>query len=91
MKHPPEWKPRRRPDVISQPAGPETILYDPVEDTIHVLNHTALKVWEFCDGSLTTRDIVAYFQAHYDNNSGHDISEDVSAILNAWMRQHLVT
>ena len=42
--------PRGRPDVELRVVGREAILHDPVAAKTHVVNATAARVWELCDG-----------------------------------------
>lgn len=41
---------RRNRCIISRVIGSETILYDPRNESIHVLNPAAAVIWELCDG-----------------------------------------
>ncbi|MBU0512439.1 MAG: PqqD family protein [Chloroflexi bacterium] len=85
-----KWRPLRRPDVISQAAGEETLLYDPVADAVHVLNPTAQTMWQLCDGHHAVSDMATHFQAHFTGTSGYNIVENVKAILEAWRSEKLV-
>ena len=73
--------PLRRPDVISQPAGQETLLYDPVADAVHALNRTAAAVWEMCDGQHTPADMAAHLCARFAIAPGRDVAADVQTAL----------
>jgi hypothetical protein len=75
------WTPRRRGDVVSQPAGVETLLYDPAADAVHVLNATALAVWELCDGRHTAAQTEAELCAHFVGTGGRDVAGDVARVL----------
>jgi len=81
---------RRRPEVICQPAGEEMLLYDPVADAVHVLNCTALAVWELCDGQHTTGDIVAYLRTHFAGTPGRNLIQDVQDVLHILEREYLI-
>jgi hypothetical protein len=75
------WTPQRRDDVVSQPAGGETLLYDPVADAVHVLNATALAVWELCDGQHTAAQIETALRARFAGTGSRDVAGDVADTL----------
>ena len=82
--------PRCRADVVCQSAGEETLLYDPLTDAVHVLNPTALAVWELCDGQHTLADIEAHLRAHFGDTLGQDVAGDVEAVLDTFEQEGLV-
>jgi hypothetical protein len=50
--------PQKRADLVIKELGDELMLYDEINEKIHVLNHTAYLIWSFCDGCHTLKDIV---------------------------------
>ena len=76
--------------MIAQPAGAETLLYDPVADAVHVLNATALAVWELCDGRHTAAGMTTHLVMHFAATAGHDVSADVQAILARLHQENLI-
>ncbi len=44
------WRPRPRDDVVFRRVGEDWVLFDPVDQRIHVLDLTAALVWSFCTG-----------------------------------------
>lgn len=83
-------KPQHRSDLIVQSAGKETILYDPVADTIHVLNLSAHTIWELCDGQHSLGEIIAHMKTYFNNTSGHNIEADVKTVLDIWRNGNLI-
>jgi hypothetical protein len=49
----------RREGLVIQPIEDEIILYDPARDETHLLNQTAVLVWQQCDGKHTIATIAA--------------------------------
>lgn len=47
----------RRENLIVQPVDGELILYDSQRDAAHLLNTTAMLVWQHCDGSQSVQEI----------------------------------
>lgn len=73
--------PQRRQDVIHRSAGRQTLLYDPAADAIHVLNPTALFVWDLCDGQHAPAQIEALLRARFAATRPEDVADDVQAVL----------
>jgi len=51
-------KPARKAEVWLRQAGVENTLYDPDQGTIHILNDTALAIWNLCDGETDPEEMV---------------------------------
>ncbi len=43
-------RPLRRGQVWTHREGPETAVYNPATGALHLLNASALAIWELCDG-----------------------------------------
>lgn len=82
--------PRRRPDIILQAARDDTLLYDPVADAVHVLNATALAVWELCDGRHDAAAIEAALRARFSAAESRDVAADVRAVLARFHEEGLI-
>jgi coenzyme PQQ synthesis protein D (PqqD) len=46
----------RRSGLIVREVDSEVLIYDQDRDKAHCLNHTAAKVWKYCDGQTTVAD-----------------------------------
>lgn len=73
--------PRQRVALIRRQAGSETLLYDPASDEIHVLNATALAVWELCDGQHSAAQIAERLQTRFSDLPDGDASATVQEAL----------
>jgi hypothetical protein len=51
-------RPVRRPDVWLRKTNREIAVYDPLGNRIHLLNDTALAIWELCDGDTTPAEMI---------------------------------
>jgi PqqD family protein of HPr-rel-A system len=47
-------------------AGDGFVVYDPVRDRVHFLNHTAAVVLEVCDGTKSDAEIASLLQRCYE-------------------------
>jgi hypothetical protein len=64
------------------------IVYQTLQDRVHYRNKTAAVIFEFCDGSLETDDIVARVAMAFDlGNSGH---AEIRAGLDSLVKEGLV-
>lgn len=51
-------RPARRPDVWLRQAEGENVVFDPKTGAVHILNATALAIWELCDGDTRVGEMV---------------------------------
>jgi PqqD family protein of HPr-rel-A system len=51
-------RPTRRPDVWLRQAEGENVVFDPTTGAVHILNATALAIWELCDGDTLVGEMV---------------------------------
>jgi hypothetical protein len=58
-------KPQRKEGFRMKELGNETLLYQPNGKAIHVLNPTALRIWELCDGQHTAQEMEQVLRAEY--------------------------
>jgi pyrroloquinoline quinone biosynthesis protein D len=54
-----EHLPRRRDGVKLRREGDAHIVWDPVGGPAHLLNETALAIWQLCDGETSPQEMVA--------------------------------
>ncbi len=82
-------KPLRRPDVEVSEVGPGHVLVDRASGDAHVINDTALALWELCDGRTARAEMVdaicELFSAPRDRVDG-----DVRATLDEFERLGLL-
>jgi hypothetical protein len=73
-------RPVRRPDVWLRKTDREIAVYDPLGNRIHLLNDTALAIWELCDGDTTPAEMIT---AICDLCGMHRdiVTEDVERVL----------
>ena len=85
----PHGLPLRRQGVRVDTTGDKPMLYDPVRDELHVLNDTALALWELCDGTTTPQEMIngicLLFTAVRDM-----VEEDVARALHEFTRAGLI-
>jgi hypothetical protein len=79
---------RARADVELRIVGREAILHDPVAAKTHVVNATAARVWELCDGRSLTA-LVDEFATGY-GRAPADLRPDVQRIVDHFARLGLL-
>ena len=72
--------PTRSTSVTLQQVGQEAILYDRQHGQAHVINTSAVRIWELCDGRATLDEIAGAFAASYGLPVAA-VHEDVVKIL----------
>jgi hypothetical protein len=65
------------------------IVYQADQDRVHYLNKTAAIIFEFCNGSLDTDDIVARVAKIFDLGTA-SAHEEIRAGLNSLLKEGLV-
>jgi hypothetical protein len=75
--------PTRSADITLQRIGPEAILYDQRHGRAHVLNASATRIWELCDGHATLDDIVSTVAAAYSMPPAA-VHDDVVSIVSTF-------
>jgi PqqD family protein of HPr-rel-A system len=72
--------PTRSVDATLQHVGSEAILYDRRNGRAHVINNSAARIWELCDGQANVEQIAGAFAASYAMPTS-EVYDDVLAIL----------
>jgi hypothetical protein len=75
-----EGRPARRPEVWLRKTDKEIAMYDPLGNRVHLLNDTALAIWELCDGNTEPAEMVTAICDLCDMHRDV-VSEDVMRIL----------
>ncbi len=84
-----ERRPIRRSEVWLRQAGSENAVFDPEEGNLHLLNDTALAIWQLCDGETRPDEMVA---AICEISGLHEdvIAEDIGRILSDFERSGIL-
>jgi PqqD family protein of HPr-rel-A system len=82
--------PVRSSAVTLERVGQEAILHDRERGRVHVVNGSAARLWELCDGRATVDEIIAAFAASY--GAGPDaVRADVEAAVANFRELGVVT
>jgi len=76
-----EARPVRRPGLWLRQAGKENALIDSGTGAVHLLNDTALAIWDLCDGETWPKEMV---RAICEVSGLHEdvVIEDIARTLN---------
>ena len=85
----PESRPTRHEDLWLRESGDETVLLDKEHDRMHVLNETALALWQLCDGETTVEEMVTAAAGLFDADRAR-LQSDVIIALNDMHDRHLI-
>jgi hypothetical protein len=83
-------KPSRRPDIVVQDSGDETLLYSAEAEAIHVLNPTARRIWDLCDGQHTLAHIEQILRASFFIPADRDVAADIEQTLTLFAEKGLL-
>jgi PqqD family protein of HPr-rel-A system len=75
-----ERPPTRSPDVALQRVGQEAILHDRRNGRAHVINESAARIWDLCDGQASLDEIAVALAASY-NIEASVVQGDVAQIV----------
>ncbi len=81
----------RRQDLHLRPIDDGALLYDPVRDSVHYLNMTALCVWRLCDGTHSIATIAQELHDAFDGIELTTIETDVVTTCSKLLDDALLT
>lgn len=80
-----EPRPRARVDVKSVDLESELLIYDERRRLVHLLNSTARRIWQLCDGvhgvDEIAREVQRLFPQAPVERVHHDVQETLSALV----------
>jgi hypothetical protein len=79
-----------RQDLVTQDLGSELMLYDPKNDSAHVLNHTAMVIFRLCDGKHSIEEITREVKGRFEVKEGYDLSRDIEDFLEKFKEKCLL-
>jgi hypothetical protein len=82
--------PIRKPNVWLRKTDSEIAMYDPGGSQVHLLNDTALAIWELCDGHTTPSEMISAICELCDMHRDI-VTEDVERILSDFDSAGLVS
>ena len=88
-----DWQaatPERHGEVWTRRDGEQIAVYDPDSGRLHVLNASALAIWELCDGETTGEEMAGAI-AELTSGGTDSASQDVVAALQALWEQQLIS
>ena len=87
--------PQRRPELLIERAGRETLIYTTgpagaAGGAVHALNPTAALIWDLCDGAHSLPAIVREVSQKFAVPADRDLAADVSATLGEFQSKGLL-
>ena len=83
-------KPMRKDSVLRGSKGDETVLYNEESGAIHVLNPTALLVWNLCDGEHSIEEIENTMRAEFSVSEDQSVSKDIEEVIERFSKEGLL-
>ena len=81
--------PRRLADLWLRKEGAENAVIDPASGNLHILNETAVALWELCDGRTLPREMVDAICQLFDAPRAQ-VEIDVERTLADFERRRLI-
>ena len=81
-------RPLRRADVWVRQSGEENAVIDP-DGSVHLMNQTALAIWQLCDGETDTNEMIDAI-CQISGLHADVVAEDVERILTDFEKAGLV-
>lgn len=82
--------PQARVDLRVMDLGAELMLCDDEKRLVHILNSTARRIWELCDGTHGKEEISTEISRMFPNVTREQIERDVSAALEQLERKEVI-
>ena len=70
--------------------GQETVLYDKQTEAIHVLNPTAILVWDLCDGEHSLENMEKAIRNEFSVSEERTISQDIQGVIDRFFKEGLL-
>jgi hypothetical protein len=83
-------RPARKAGVWLRQASAENVLFDPDTQSAHLVNHTALAIWDLCDGDTDPGEMIEAICA-VSGMPEEVVAEDVRRTLESFERAGLIT
>ncbi len=81
--------PRRKEQVIAQKASADFLLFNMDDGKYYSLNEVGCRIWELCDGSHSTEQIIDTLAQEYDE-AKEVLAEDVVEFLERFRNDKLI-
>jgi|PlaIllAssembly_1097288.scaffolds.fasta_scaffold1673388_1 hypothetical protein len=82
--------PKVRGDVSIQELGEEVMIYDPLNEKVHVLNTTAHCIWKLCDGNFTLQEIKEEISRKFPQTAEQEILHDIASAIDSFEKNKLL-
>jgi hypothetical protein len=82
--------PKVRGDVSIQELGEEVMIYDPLNEKVHILNNTAHCIWKLCDGNCTLQEIKEEISKKFPHTSEQEILHDIASAVDNFEKNNLL-
>lgn len=67
--------------VVRQELEAEAVLYHSATGKIHILNKTAERIWELCDGKHSLADMEADLRKRFQISAETQVSQDIKETI----------
>ena len=83
-------RPKTRSGLVTQAIGNEVMVYDGRLDKVHILNPTALAIWECCDGGHDVDQLHGELKKRFNVAEDRDLLSDIHSVLERFVKEDLI-
>lgn len=81
---------QRRSQIREQQVGTERMLFDEASDAVHVLNGSAVFIWDCLKAPVTTAQIESMLRDEYDLSTVADVPAMIAGVLDDFRKKKLI-
>jgi hypothetical protein len=82
--------PKVRGNVSIQELGEEVMIYDPLNEKVHILNNTAHCIWNLCNGNCTIQEIKEEISKKFPKTAEQEILNDIASAIDNFEKNNLL-
>lgn len=84
-----DFKPKKREDLKIENIEDGSVVYDPLNDKVFLLNSSASVILEMCDGNFTIKEMIDIISETL-NIKKKKVSEDMIKIINEFIKKNII-
>ncbi|MEO0232169.1 MAG: PqqD family peptide modification chaperone [candidate division WOR-3 bacterium] len=84
-----DFKPQKREDLKIENIEDGSVVYDPLNDEVFLLNNSASVILNMCDGNFTIKEMIDIISETL-NVEKEKISQDTIKIINEFIKKNII-
>lgn len=84
-----DFKPQKREDIKIESIEDGSVVYDPLNDEVFLLNNSASVILEMCDGNFTIKEMIDIVSITL-NIEKEKVLQDTIKIINEFIKKNII-